>query len=390
MTAPDQDPAASGELVALRRALHAAPETAFAEQRTARRIALALRAATPDEVVEGLGGTGVAAAWGRPAPGESTILVRAELDGLPVTERSGLPHASEAASRSHACGHDGHMTILVGLARALAGRRPRRGRVVLLFQPAEETGQGAARVLADPAFAPLFPDRAFALHNLPGFALGAVLVRPGPFASASCGLDVTLRGRSAHAGHPDQGRSPAGALAALIRSVPALPSQTVPYGRPALATVVGATLGGRAFGTSPGDATLQATLRAARDDDLAALLDRTEALARGVASAHGLAIEIARVEPFAATVNDPDAVRLVEAAAGDASLTVNAPDGPFPWSEDFGRIAAALPGALFGLGSGIDHPPLHAPDYDFPDALVPVGVRLLRALVDRALAPSRT
>ena len=182
------------DLIALRHALHRQPELSGHEADTARLIATHLQATNPDRLVTNLGGHGVAALYDSGQPGP-TVMLRAELDALPISEASGVPHASERPGFGHLCGHDGHMAILMGRA----GTRPARGRLVLLFQPAEETGAGARAVLDDPAFAALRPDYAFALHNMPGLPLGAVAVAPGPVSCASVGWRIAVAGREAHA-----------------------------------------------------------------------------------------------------------------------------------------------------------------------------------------------
>jgi len=202
-------------LVALRRDLHRHPELAHQEGVTAQLLVDVLKRHGADQVVTDIAGHGLAAVFHGVSSG-STLLVRCELDGLPIAERSGVEWASRNAGRAHACGHDGHMAMVTGLAMELERRRPERGSVVLLYQPAEEVGEGARRVLDDPAFESLRPDRVFALHNLPGFELGEVVLRAGPLASASRGLVATLDGKTSHAGEPELGQSPALALARAI------------------------------------------------------------------------------------------------------------------------------------------------------------------------------
>jgi amidohydrolase len=179
-------PAAVAELTVLRHDLHRRPELSGEEGQTAARIVAELERHGPDEILTDLGTHGVAAVYNSGAAGP-TVLFRCELDGLPITEISRFAWRSEIDGKGHLCGHDGHMAIMCGLAVQLAANRPVRGRVVLLFQPAEETGAGAADVIADPRFERIRPDYAFALHNLPGLPLGSVGVRSGPFTFASEG-----------------------------------------------------------------------------------------------------------------------------------------------------------------------------------------------------------
>ncbi|MFO7608421.1 MAG: amidohydrolase [Candidatus Krumholzibacteriia bacterium] len=364
------------DLVALRRALHRNAEPSGREERTAALLADAVAAAEPDEVVAGLGGHGVAAVYAGAADGP-TVLVRADMDALPLPDSPELAYASENEGSAHKCGHDGHMAMLTGLAHLLAARRPARGRVVLLYQPAEETGAGAARVLGDPAFAPLRPDRVLALHNLPGFPLGTVVLREGPFAGASRGLIVGLRGVTSHAAEPEAGRSPALAAAALVQALAAAPQNHTALHEAAQVTIVGIDVGGPAFGTSPGRGRVMATLRSSREEVMDRLAARCGELARGLAASFGLDCTVEWTEIFPAVVNDAAAVAAVRRVAGELGLEVVRPDHPFAWSEDFGHFTSVCPGALFGLGAGVDLPALHHPDYDFPDALIPTGSAML-------------
>ena len=186
------------ELTAWRRKLHQHPELSSHEEATAYEVSGFLEQTRPDKIIRGLGGHGVAVVYesGRPGP---TVMFRAELDALPIEELSGVPHTSMVAGRSHTCGHDGHMAIIAGLARQFGRIRPAKGRVVLLFQPAEETGNGAAQVVADPRYVEITPDFAFALHNWPGVPFGQVQIKTGVVNCASSGLRIVRDGKSAHA-----------------------------------------------------------------------------------------------------------------------------------------------------------------------------------------------
>lgn len=367
------------ELPTLRHALHCTPELSNHESHTAQRIERILQDHAPDELLTGLGGHGLVALFRGPAPGP-LVLVRCELDALPIPETVELPHGSETPGVAHKCGHDGHMTMVLGLAPRLRRRPPARGAIGLLFQPAEETGEGAARMLADPRLVALAPDWVFALHNLPGAPLGEVALRDGPFASASSGLVATLRGATSHAAEPEQGRSPALAIAEIIQRWTGLPQTDVSLHEAAKVTVVHARLGERAFGTTPGEATVMSTLRAHGQATLDRLLRRAQEQARRIAAVSTLDCETQLVEPFPATVNSPEANARVSAAAARLGLSVRSLPHPFAWSEDFGHFTARFRGALFGLGAGEDQPPLHHPTYDFPDALLSVGTNLLEAI----------
>lgn len=367
----------------LRRRLHAHPELSGQEHETARIIAAEMRAAGADEVLEGLGGTGVAATFRGTEPGHC-LMIRAELDALPILEESGVPWSSEIDGVAHMCGHDGHMAILVALARTL-GRGLPRGRVVLLFQPAEEDGAGAKAVLADSRTAGLAPDLVVSLHNLPGLPIGRAALAEGPMGSASRGMRVRLTGREAHASSPEHGVSPRRALSRLMEGLTELAEGTFPAEQFALVTVAGVSMGGTAFGVAPGRGELRATLRTLTDARMERLIRDAEELVRDVAEAEGLGAAIDYHEVFEATVNDPEAVALLRRAL-DAAGVAHSPAGQ-PWrpSEDFGRLRALAPAAMLFLGSGEAQPPLHDPRYDFPDDLIGVGATVFAEAVKAAV-----
>lgn len=374
-------------LRALRRRLHRLAEPSGAEARTAAFVAAELASCGPARLLQGLGGHGVAAVWDAPdaLPGP-VVLLRAELDAVPVPETLALRHASLTPGLAHKCGHDGHMAMLLGVARRLAPSPPPRGRVVLLFQPAEETGTGAVAVAADPRLRALQADWLFALHNLPGYEAGRVLVRPGAFAAGSAGLRVRLKGRTAHAAEPARGRSPDLAMSELITALVTLSPGSADTEALELVTVTHARLGEPAFGIAPGEAEVLATLRSDDDAALASLRRRAAATARAVARRHGLSCTIAWEEVFPVTWNDPRAVALVRQAATAAGRPLGRPrESSFRWSEDFGVLARLGCGALFGLGAGRGGPGLHAERYDFNDDLLPLGVDLLHRLALAAL-----
>ena len=201
------------DLVAFRRELHRFPEISNEEEQTARRVVDFLSQTSPAELLTGMGGHGVAAVYDSGQPGP-TLLFRAELDALPIEELSDAPHRSTVPGKSHMCGHDGHTAILAAMARQLGRKAPTRGRVVLMFQPAEETGNGAAGVVADPRYEKIRPDFTFSLHNLPGTPLGHVRLKEGVVNCASRGMRIVLSGKTAHSSMPETGTSPMPAVAA--------------------------------------------------------------------------------------------------------------------------------------------------------------------------------
>lgn len=372
------------ELQAFRHDLHRHPEVSGEEQETARRVAEALRPLAPSKLLTELGGHGVAAVFESKEPGP-TLLFRAELDALPIEEKSQADHRSTVAGKGHLCGHDGHSTILLALATGLSRQPIARGRVVLLWQPAEEDGSGAAAVLKDPRFAEIRPDFAYSLHNMPGLAFGTVALKSGPVNCASRGMKIRLSGKTAHASQPETGLSPMAAISKLMPALTALSNGAPPATDFTLATVTHASLGEQAFGIAPGDAEIWVTLRTLIDDRMAELCEKAEQLVVEAAREAGLDHSISYHDIFFHCENAPEAVAHLEEALTSEGVRFDEGTLPMRASEDFGRLRAICPSAMFFLGAGEKHPALHNPDYDYPDDLTAIGARVFMAVIRKAL-----
>ena len=358
------------ELIAWRRDLHRKPELSGQELETAATVVEMLSTTAPDEIITGLGGHGVAGCYSGCEAGP-TVLLRCELDALPIQELSTAPHRSSRDDVAHLCGHDGHMAIMAGVAQWVGQNRPQKGHVVLLFQPAEEDGSGAAKVIADEKFAAITPDIALSLHNMPGIPIGHAAIEVGPMACASRGMKVVLKGRTAHASQPETGVSPALAIAELIPAMTNLATG----GRPqddsfTLATVTHVRIGEAAFGVAPAHAELWVTLRTQQDATMDALMARAEGLVTAAASKFGLGVEITYHDVFHHCMNAPEATAVLEQSIVDEGLTLVRGYLPMRASEDFGRFGHVSNAAMFLLGAGTDMPALHNPDYDFPAELI--------------------
>ncbi len=361
------------ELTRWRRELHRHPELSGEEAATAARIVAMLAPSAPDRLFTGLGGHGVAAVYDGPADGPS-ILVRCDIDALPIEELGDHPHRSTVAGKAHLCGHDGHTAILAGVARWLGRNRPERGRAILLFQPAEEDGSGAAKVIADPRFEQITPDIALALHNMPGVPLGAAVLAEGIMNCASRGMKIVLSGRTAHASQPDTGLSPVPAMAQLLPRLTDLgPGGSQADPGFSLVTVTHARIGEPAFGVAPGRAELWATLRTQRDAGMDALVAAAEQAVAEVAGQYGLHSDITWHDLFRHCENAPEATRLLAEALDALGIPTTAGDLPMRASEDFGRYGDHAKSAMLLLGAGEHSPALHNPDYDFPDPIIAVG-----------------
>lgn len=370
------------DLVAFRRELHRHPEISGEEEQTARRVVDFLRPTKPDQVLTGLGGHGVAMVYDSGRPG-ATVLIRSETDALPIEELSGVDHSSTVPGKAHMCGHDGHTAILAALGRQFGREKPASGRVVLMFQPAEETGAGAAGVVADPRYGEIRPDYSFSLHNLPGVPFGHARLKAGVVNCASRGMRIVLEGKTAHSSMPETGTSPMNAVSRLMPKLAALGSGTFESDDFGMVTVTHAAMGEAVFGIAPGRAEVWATLRTRLDERMDGLVTQAEALARGIAADEGLACSIDYHEIFVASLNAPEVVERLRAAL-DAEGVPHSEDGlPMRASEDFGIFGHTSKSAMFFLGAGERTPALHNPDYDFPDDLIPIGAKVfMRATRD--------
>ena len=371
---------------ALRRDLHAHPELAFAETRTSDRVAERLALAGL-EVRRGLAGTGVVGLLQGRRPGPM-IGLRADMDALPLHEANDFAHRSTHAGRMHACGHDGHTAMLVAAAETLADAPDFAGAVAFIFQPAEE-GDGGARQMMDEGLFAEFPcEEVYALHNWPGLAAGSFAVHRGPVMASADQFDIVLHGHGAHAAMPHQGLDPVTAAAALIQTLQTVVSRRTD---PLKAAVVSVTRmqAGEAYNIIPESVTVGGTVRALDNGVRDALQLQISEAAAGIAAAHGLRATVEYRRGYPATVNHPTqadfARAIAEEVAGRESVRTDL--APSMGAEDFGFMLMDKPGAYLWIGNGPGSGGcmLHNPHYDFNDAILPLGVRFWRALVQRRL-----
>jgi amidohydrolase len=313
------------ELTAFRRKLHSHPELSGQEIETARTIVAALKPMSPTRILTGLGGHGVAAVFDSGIKGP-TVLFRAELDAMPIEERNhDIAWASLIPGKSHVCGHEGHMTMLLALGRMISCQPVAHGRVVLMFQPAEENGSGARAVVADPSYDEIRADWAFAIHIDPGRPFGYVSTCPGLMNCASLGLKIKLTGKTAHAGNPEDGVSPTHAIVKLIPALDVLGVGGNLDSEFRLVTITHVQIGEPSFGISPGEGVIYATLRTTHDAAMAQIEADARNLAIMVSKEFGLDVEFAVFDHFAASINDAHAFD-VATKAMDA-LNCHIPEG---------------------------------------------------------------
>lgn len=359
-------------LTLLRKELHKNPEVSGKEVNTAKRIISFLENYPSDEMITNIGNNGILAIYKSENAGK-TVLFRCELDALPIEEINTFDHRSLSNGVSHKCGHDGHMTILCGLAMELHHKKPETGTVILLFQPAEEDGSGAAKVFNDPKFI-YKPDFVFALHNIPGYKKNQIVVKNDTFSCAVNSLIVKLKGVTSHAGEPHKGINPALALAKIITQYNQLIQADIAAANYCLITPIYLKMGKKAYGVSAGAGEIHFTVRSDCNSQMKIIEKTLENIANSIAKEFQLKCKMTWTQSFQANENNVEAVNIIKNAAKINDFKLLEKETPFTWGEDFGLFTQQFSGAMFGLGSGINTPALHNPDYDFPDEIIATGV----------------
>jgi hippurate hydrolase len=380
-----------GFLSGIRRDIHAYPELAFSEFRTADLVATRLEQ-LGIETHRGIGGTGVLGVLrngNSEAEGGPAIGLRADMDALPITERNTFAHHSRHVGRMHACGHDGHTTMLLGAAEFLSVRRNFAGTVYLIFQPAEE-GEGGARAMLEDGLLERFPmDAVFGMHNWPGLPAGSFAVHEGPVMACADRFDIEIRGRGCHAAMPHLGVDPVVAGAALVQAVQAIASRTVD---PLDAVVVSVAQfhAGEAYNVIPDRAILSGTVRAFRPEVEAQVEEALQRICAGIGTVFGAEASLEFRRGYPPTVNTPaeaafcaETARVV-AGADKVAMT----ERPSMGAEDFAYFLQERPGAYVWIGNGPGEGgcTLHNPHYDFNDEIITIGTAYWVRLAERWLA----
>ncbi|XDB00398.1 M20 aminoacylase family protein (plasmid) [Sulfitobacter sp. LCG007] len=380
MTVIDTIASYQAELAAIRQDFHAYPEIGFEEHRTSARVAELLES-WGVTVTRGIGQTGLVGVLDGNRPGKS-IGLRADMDALPMEERTNLPYASRNEGVFHGCGHDGHMTMLLGAARYLAQTRDFAGRAVFIFQPAEEGLGGARAMLADGLFDRFPCDELYGLHNSPYSPHSRVSVRPGRAQAGASFFDIEITGQGSHGAMPQASRDPVAIGADLVGALQQIVSRNMDPTHPAVVSVT-QFHAGSAYNVIPETAVLRGTFRFFDEADGALIDARMRQICAGCAEAHGVDIAVDIRNIFSVLSNDPERVGdLIEVAREivggkaqpDAELTMG--------SEDMADLLNVVPGAFFNLGHHGDVP-LHNPGFIFDDSILPVGASIFARLVER-------
>lgn len=366
----------------IRRELHQHPELSGHEARTARFVEDKLQAFHPTKVIRHVGGHGLLVEYFFSEDGP-TVLFRADMDAVAVQEPDDIPHHSQTPGVAHKCGHDGHTTILLRFARMLSERPLPKGRVLLLFQPAEENGSGSKAVLDTKVLDYYKIDKAFALHNIPAYPASAVLCKEDSFTCAVVSVSITLTGKTSHAAEPQKGISPIPATLNIVDELLRWNNTDIQSDDYFLSTIVEIHVGEEAYGVSAGNSVIRATLRAKTDKLLHQHAQQLkELVATECKRTPDLQHEMEWLEPFSANENDPQSVGMIKNAALRNNLPYIELQTPFSWGEDFGLFTQQYKGAIFGLGSGENCAPLHSPQYDFPDEVIETGATLFYTIAE--------
>ncbi|PUB12746.1 M20 aminoacylase family protein [Yoonia sediminilitoris] len=370
------------DMTAWRRHLHMHPELQFDCHQTAAFVVERLRDFGVDEIHEGIATSGVVAIINGQGDGP-TIGLRADMDALPMDEKTGLDYASTVPGRMHACGHDGHTTMLLGAARYLAETRNFKGRVALIFQPAEEGGGGAQVMVQEGTLQRFDIREVYALHNAPGVGVGAFHTMPGPIMAAVDTFHIHIAGRGGHGAYPHETADPIVAAVGMVNAIQTIVSRNHDAQKDLVVSVTQIHTGS-ADNIIPDTAYVNGTVRTFDKSVQAMVRTRLEDIVNGQAATYGVTAAFNYDVGYPATVNDPARTAFAADVAREVSADVDEAAGREMGAEDFSYMLEERPGAYLFVGNG-DTAGLHHPAYDFDDEAAPAGASFFAKLVERAL-----
>lgn len=372
------------KLKGLRKELHKYPELSGQETETARRIKAFIEKHHNGKIIENIGGNGLAVVHEFSNTGP-TIVIRCELDALPIHEVNTFEHRSLNPGIAHKCGHDGHMAIVAGLVFWLKEQDFKNGKVVLLFQPAEETGTGAPDVLKDNRFLELKPDYIYALHNVPRYPLHSIITLNENFSSTVQSVAIELKGKESHSAEPEQGVNPALCLAELIQKLDKLNHNDAAKVDFRLCVPIYSSMGVKSYGISAGFGEIHYTLRSKSNEKMELLKQDVERILLEVCPKYNLPYTTKWFDYFPAAVNDAVCNQAISETAKTSNYDIISKSAPFKFGEDFGWFSEKYQTAMFGIGSGLDSPALHQANYDFPDEIIETGMAMFKGIIKRTL-----
>ncbi|HHL43279.1 MAG TPA: amidohydrolase [Hellea balneolensis] len=377
------DPQILARAKAWRQDIHTHPELAFCETRTSSIVKQELETCGL-EVIDKIAKTGIVAVLKR---GDGPkIGLRADMDALPIHEATNLNYASKTTGCMHACGHDGHTSMLLGAVRQICALPDLRGTVYFIFQPAEEAEGGAQAMIEDGLFERFPMDAIYGLHNMPGIPVGTFVVKDGPMAAAFARFNITITGPGGHGAMPETTRDPIVAGAALVMALQTIPSRNIKPLEPSVVTV-GAFHAGEAENVIPGEVQIKGSCRSFSNDVALQIEQRIREISAGIAATYGLEIKVDYEHGYPSVINSKAESEIVAEVArslvGDEHVITD-PD-PFMGSEDFSYFLQAKPGCYFIIGNGEDCTGLHSPTYNFNDDALKYGIGFWTALVKHQL-----
>ena len=376
------------EIRKLRKELHQNPEVSGAEFLTANRIRSFIQKHHPTALIENLGGTGLAAVY-EFGNGGTSVTIRCELDALPIHENNTFDHQSKIPGVSHKCGHDGHMAMVAGLIFWIKKQNFTSGKIILLFQPAEETGKGANAVLQDKRFLAVRTDYMFALHNIPKEPLHQIIIAEQGFSAEVQSCILTLNGKECHASEPENGHNPALAISEIIATLSGFNVTDPKDEQFSMLTPIHIKMGQPSYGISPATAELHYTLRTWSTENMSVLKTKMETAIERSCTSQQLTYKLKWLEYFPASSNHPESNRYVLQAAEENGFPITQRSYPFKFGEDFGWFTKDYKTTMFGLGAGSDTPALHHSDYDFPDEIIESGMAMFQTLISILLSENK-
>jgi len=360
------------KIIDLRMKLHRMPELSFEEKKTSAEIEKFFKKFSPDNTIK-LGETALAFVFDSGKTGD-TVVFRAELDALPIAESSETFNKSLIDGVSHKCGHDGHMAILAGLGEIISNERPKKGKVVLLYQPAEETLEGALSVIDNPKFNKLNPNWIFGLHNLPGYPANSIIIKKDNFTVATNGVTIKLLGQQSHSSNPKAAINPTVAVVKLLQFLHK-DILNHKFNDFVHSTPIFTKIGTPNFGLTPGKAEIKVTLRANDYSDLDKLIGLVQDEVKKISFKHKLQFELNYTDDAAPIVNHADGVNIVQEAAEENNFKIIKIKKPLKFADDFSYYTIKYKGVYFGFGIG-EVADLHNASYEFPDNFILPAIKM--------------
>jgi len=375
------------EITEWRQDIHQHPELGYEVHRTAALVSEKLKAFGCDEVVEGIGKTGVVGViHGRKVSSKKVVGLRADMDALPIVEATGAQWASKTEGQMHACGHDGHTAMLLGAARGLCDSRDFDGTVVVIFQPAEEGGGGGEAMVLDGMMDRFSIDEVYGMHNMPGLPIGEFALRPGPLMASADEFEITVEGQGGHAAMPHVCKDTLLAASHIVVAMQSIVARNIRPIYPAVVSVTAMQGDTEAFNVTPQFVTLRGTVRAFDEDVRKQLQTRVIEVAEATAAVYGATASVRYAVGYPPTVNNEEkagfAADVARSVVGDSKVDEDRP--PMMGAEDFSYMLNERPGAFIFIGNG-DSANLHHPKYDFDDQAIRFGCQYWMELVDKAM-----